>query len=328
MAKKLLTRECPKCGLESSANSFFCPRCGQTLRSLSASCSGWKPESVSELFRVVQDRTRTDRIISPAYAVALIVGPFAVLLLRIAVGVPAGQFGGAIGYSSLIVTSVFSVLFAKVVYDAIQRQNNHFLRERRLREAICSLVKSSECELSQSADAKKEVSGLIDLVTPPADTEKIRSPLWWASVEIASFALPWVWLLSVAVLETLGVQDTLLNPLAFLAVIVTGLAFGILELYMMMFLMMGTWGHDARWIGFVEKARAAIARLGYPSGTLRMESPLPKRSFSKYLVLSALTGVFLLYWWYTLVKDPNDHFERQWKVEDQLLGLVGIGTPK
>jgi hypothetical protein len=41
-------------------------------------------------------------------------------------------------------------------------------------------------------------------------------------------------------------------------------------------------------------------------------------------VLTVITfGVFGIYWLYTLIDDPNKHFERQHVVEDALANAVG-----
>jgi hypothetical protein len=46
---------------------------------------------------------------------------------------------------------------------------------------------------------------------------------------------------------------------------------------------------------------------------------LPERSFFIYLILTLLTcGLFLIYWYYVLIKDLNDHFGAQWQFEDQI----------
>ena len=325
MAKKQLTQDCPKCGFESSARSYFCERCGHTLRSLSLYSGQWKPESISELVRIIRDRTRTDRLISPAYVVTVLSGSIAASFLSAAVGQFTGQSAVAVYYSSLTAFVVLLILFAKVVYDAINRQNAHFQRERKLREAISSLMKSAKGMLSQTTEVDKYVPDLTNFVTPPQNTEKTRSPLWWAFVDLAPYALTFAWLFSVVAFDALGIRErTELFVIAILALFVAVFVFSILEIYMMMFLMTETWGHDARWEIFVERTRTAMARLGYPSGTIRVASHLPQRSFPLYFVLSILTGgFFVFYWWYTLIKDPNDHFRRQWEVEDQLMELVG-----
>lgn len=43
------------------------------------------------------------------------------------------------------------------------------------------------------------------------------------------------------------------------------------------------------------------------------------RSTVLYIVLTIITfGIFMLYWIYTVAKDPNEHFKEDWKIEDSI----------
>lgn len=49
----------------------------------------------------------------------------------------------------------------------------------------------------------------------------------------------------------------------------------------------------------------------------------PDRSTILYIVLSIVTlGLFMLYWVYTLTKDPNVHFKSHVEVEDEFLRIM------
>jgi hypothetical protein len=83
--------------------------------------------------------------------------------------------------------------------------------------------------------------------------------------------------------------------------------------------------HDQRWSRFSTAARAALSKLGFPSGRPFVVSRLPERSFVIYLLLSFVTfGIFFYYWLYTLAKDPNEHFRNQWAFEDNVLSSLGV----
>jgi len=44
------------------------------------------------------------------------------------------------------------------------------------------------------------------------------------------------------------------------------------------------------------------------------------RSTAIYIVLTIITlGIFMLYWLYTVVKDPNEHFREDWRIEDSIM---------
>ncbi|MCL4344216.1 MAG: DUF4234 domain-containing protein [Nitrososphaerota archaeon] len=43
------------------------------------------------------------------------------------------------------------------------------------------------------------------------------------------------------------------------------------------------------------------------------------RSTALYIVLTIITlGIFMLYWIYTVAKDPNEHFREDWRIEDSI----------
>lgn len=43
------------------------------------------------------------------------------------------------------------------------------------------------------------------------------------------------------------------------------------------------------------------------------------RSTVLYIVLTIITfGIFMLYWIYTVAKDPNEHFKEDWRIEDSI----------
>ena len=57
-------------------------------------------------------------------------------------------------------------------------------------------------------------------------------------------------------------------------------------------------------------------------------SKLHKRDPLLFTILSAITaGLFWIYWFYTLLKDYNDHFAEQARFEDQVLGLLKPSAP-
>jgi len=49
---------------------------------------------------------------------------------------------------------------------------------------------------------------------------------------------------------------------------------------------------------------------------------VPERSTFLYLILTVLTGLFLLYWVYTLTKDPNSHFESHGVLERDIVAAL------
>ena len=65
----------------------------------------------------------------------------------------------------------------------------------------------------------------------------------------------------------------------------------------------------------------------FPSFTRRIDEvvSVPERSTLLYLILTLVTGLFSIYWVYTLTKDPNKHFESHHIIErDVLVALKEI----
>jgi hypothetical protein len=55
---------------------------------------------------------------------------------------------------------------------------------------------------------------------------------------------------------------------------------------------------------------------------------LHKRDPLLFMILTAITaGLFWIYWFYTLLKDFNDHFAEQARFEDQVLGVLKPSAP-
>lgn len=93
-------------------------------------------------------------------------------------------------------------------------------------------------------------------------------------------------------------------------------------LYVGYFLMRDLYRHERREDFFLEdlgKAAAPVVALELP----RRFRSTPDRNIVLYIVLTILTaGIFGIYWLYTLIVDPNNHFDHQVKWEDKLLSSL------
>ncbi len=93
-------------------------------------------------------------------------------------------------------------------------------------------------------------------------------------------------------------------------------------LYVYYFLMIDFYRHDKReayTLQFVNKAMEdSGAEFVIPKKPQNQE--IPKRNFILFLVLTVVTfGLFGIYWFYILIRDPNAHFEYQKEWENRLL---------
>lgn len=79
--------------------------------------------------------------------------------------------------------------------------------------------------------------------------------------------------------------------------------------------------HERRWVAFVQQAGSAAAKLGLVA-VPPIWNPVPPRSFALYLILSLFVPFFSLYWYYVLLKDPNQHFLSHVQVEDAFAAVM------
>lgn len=100
----------------------------------------------------------------------------------------------------------------------------------------------------------------------------------------------------------------------------------IVGLYVGYFLMRDFYRHERRedfFLEDLEKTAGPIVALELP----RRFRSTPDRNIILYIVLTIVTaGIFGIYWLYTLVADPNNHFDHQVTWEDKLLSSLSKGT--
>ena len=94
-------------------------------------------------------------------------------------------------------------------------------------------------------------------------------------------------------------------------------------IYVYYFLMSDFYKHERRENIFWENVSEALNELDIKFSTPQRTKAIPKRSFVLYLVLLIITsGLFVTYWTYILLKDPNEHFKYHIKVEKQLISAI------
>jgi hypothetical protein len=102
----------------------------------------------------------------------------------------------------------------------------------------------------------------------------------------------------------------------------------ILSLYVFYFLNKDFYRHERRQDIFTDDFARVLGSIGIPTNIPRPAYPIPDRSFVLYLVLTIITaGLFSIYWVYTLLLDPNNHFQYHAILEDTIVAQTGIGTP-
>jgi len=91
-------------------------------------------------------------------------------------------------------------------------------------------------------------------------------------------------------------------------------------LYVMYFLTKDPGIHDSRQNSFIRYASSALHKLGItvqPSW-----KTIPQRSAVLYVILSVFIPFFIIYWFYVVIKDLNNHFMSQWVFENSLVNAL------
>jgi hypothetical protein len=187
--------------------------------------------------------------------------------------------GGIFGFVAAVVVAL--ILFVLPWYKLIRRLNDHFRRDRMLRDGLINYVRGLATERGMEAKMSTELATMTSIHSEANGEEDEKSAVLWIILSIISF--------------------------------------GLLGLYVWYFLTKDPHKHDVRQLAFMQQVQSAFSKLE-KTVVFPFWKSLPGRSFFLYLVLTWLTGgLFGLYWNYVLITDFNDHFRAQWQVEDQLL---------
>ena len=188
----------------------------------------------------------------------------------------------------LIIPAIFvpAIIFAILLYYLINRMNEHFKRESGLRRGIIQYLRVRAEQEGKGPSIASELATMQTVHAEADANDDEKSALLWT---ILAIVVPFV------------------------------------GLYVLYFLTKYPYHHDARWRAFSQQVQAAGSKLG-----LVLVAPswkaIEKRSFFVYFILTAITGFFAIYWYYVLIKDPNEHFRVQAQFEDVFLFAIG-GQP-
>lgn len=287
--------KCPACGAQVPANSRWCPRCGRDLLAGSGgSVRGGGPQmpvgvigAKGQLMEAIRARVQTDEILSVMWILFPILASIAAVI-GIVIGVLFWFMGWWIGATIVawvgvvLALVIAAVLFALLNYKLIDRQNQHMKREEVMRGALIEYIKSNSQEKNLTQLLSSQIATMESIQYDARSRERETSAGLFAIL--------------------------ILIP-------IVGVVF---LLYVLYVLTDFPYQHDRRWHAFTQQAQSAASHLGM-TVILPSWKTLPERSFFIYLILALLTcGLFLIYWYYVLIKDLNDHFGVQWQFEDQI----------
>ncbi|MBT8172392.1 hypothetical protein KJN74_05935 [Candidatus Bathyarchaeota archaeon] len=93
-----------------------------------------------------------------------------------------------------------------------------------------------------------------------------------------------------------------------------------LQFYVFNFLMNDFFLHEQKEDTFLNDVGNALKNLGINFSVTQRRKNIPDRSLVLFLILTVVSaGLFIVYWIYILIKDPNEHFKYHIQVENQLL---------
>lgn len=181
----------------------------------------------------------------------------------------------------------FGIYGAYVLYKLLERREQHFERMASLRRHLLDILRARA-----GADGRGEELG-------PALDELGQLDRGAASRDRYGEKTPVLWL-------------------------VLGILTGVTNFYVYYFLNDDFYAHGASESAFFDKAASLMAALGIDWDAPAMAA-VPKRPFARYLLLTLLTlGLYGIYWWYTLITDPDRHFEAHNRWEPGLRAALGF----
>ena len=279
---------CAYCGSKLEPNASFCQVCGKPVQPLTtqpgASAPG-APELTSPakvgVSQAVRMREESDRVMSVAWVFLPLLGAVFGIVDIVSIFI-LGFFGALFLTFGLAVVDL--LLFLAFWYLLISRRNNHFKRDKLLRDRLVEYLRQEAAATGKTNDINAELATMNSINGEASAEEKERSAVLWIVLDIVTF--------------------------------------GIMGLYILYFLTKDPYKHDSRQQGFMQQVQSALSKLGKtvvnPSWKV-----LPSRSYFLYLVLSIITfGLFEFYWNYTLIVDLNNHFKAQWQLEDSILAAI------
>ena len=286
-------------------------------------------EAKGYILKAIANRKITDRIVSWAWILIIILILIGSVLLVIVMSIISTSMflsGHMMDYStmntlvqvaSIAMTIATTAIFAYLAFVLVRRQNEHFARDRALREGIILLLRTASDPSGRSSLVMNEFAAMNAVNGPKEEHHDERI---WALVML----LPLLTTFGLSAVMYLVVMGTSYSIMVLLIPLILLIAVGELlaMLYMFYFLGKQMYEHDERWLVFEQNAKSVMTKLRWPQIVRMRQSRLEKREFAIYLIVSIFVFPFVLYWWYALIKDPNTHFTSQWEFEDRLAEII------
>ncbi len=233
----------------------------------------------------VMRRNETDSIMSGAWILIIILQPILLFfgVILFLVGLMLYPIGIGLMLIGLPLMILGILIGLILIYKLVKRRTEHFKRSRLLREGLLQYIESRGSSEGKTSEIQSHLSAMRMIHSELVAREGEKSPGLYT---ILTFITGWI-----------------------------------VGLYVMYFLTKDFVEHDSREIVFYKEASEALNKLGI-SITFPHWKGLPKRSAGLYIILTLVTGVFGIYWFWVLIKDPNQHFETHRIFEDMLVSAI------
>ena len=320
---------CPGCGTNNPEGFTFCSRCGATLVKPVDIRDDRLKQAKGYILKAIANRKITDRIVSWAWILLIIlifIGSVLLMIVMSIISTSMFHSGHMMDYStlntlnqitSIAMTIATTAIFAYLAFVLVRRQNEHFARDKALREGIILLLRTASDPSGRSSLTMNEFAAMNAANGPKEEHHDERI---WALVML----LPLLTTLGLSAVMYLAVMGTSYSIMVLLIPLILFIVVGefLAMLYLLYFLGKQMYEHDERWLVFEQNAKSVMTKLRWPQIVRMKQRRLEKREFAIYLIVSIFVFPFAFYWWYTLIKDPNEHFMSQWEFEDRLKKII------
>ncbi len=245
-------------------------------------------------------RNRSDNVISTAWPAILIIIQLALIGTTIlgfffifsdlsfidpyTSGIPS-EFILLFGLA-FIMQLLFTIVQSYLVYILVLRMDDHFERDSLLRMGLLEYLDSRSMVTGTDINVERWTINTINMSAYMKERKK--GAITWA--------------IMVGLFSFIPVVGTL-----FLLYILHSLTDNLID-------------HDFNQLNFNRQLNWSLAKLNRPLVGSGGWMNVPRRSTGMYIILTLITlGFFLPYWWYVVITDWNEHFQNQWKFEDELL---------
>ena len=173
-----------------------------------------------------------------------------------------------------------------IIYKLLERREQHFERMVSFRTHLIEVLKEKAEAAGKTADLEQDIAALegMNLDATNRDRAGEKSPVLW---------------------------------------MVLSIVVGVVIYYVYYFLNDDFRAHESNEHDFMLKASEVMNKLGITPNQIVTNTMVPERNFVTFLILTIVTcGIYGIYWVYTLITDPNNHFDDHAVWESQALAIL------